>query len=587
MRIFPVMIILLSISFSAHASEDSTSNKKAPNWIQQSNRIADEYSIELGQLYPEVASHNGYKQFDSEVMSVVDDIETRQADFLTKWQKKLNILLKKTTDSNLHDDLQVMINFVEGGIRYNHLQQKYGFIPFEEPAQVILGSLMDLLGPQATQEQKLAAQVRLQKYVHGFKNYKPLVVAYESRIRFVAGKPSPRMKFYPAKESIETYLKNSDSTVEAVKTLLKGSGLVGWEQDFALLQSQISNYNAFIKSAVLPLGRTDYKIPEEMYANRLKANGVDVSPQELIRLGLQDYKNLYLEFNQLLKTVAQNNSLSSSDPQTVFSFLRTKVVKDQKSVQALYQKVSDDITAIIKQNDLVTVPDDPVLFSFASAEVSKAMPIPYLLPPRLIGNTGEKPLFIIPTTDTGDFAYDDFAYEAAAYDLFAHEGRPGHDLQFRSILESGVSTIRATYAFNSTNVEGWALYSEMMMYPYATLEAKLVILQMRLLRIARMFLEPQLELGATNTNEISKKLFVELGFTEKWAQLEAWRYSSLTGQATSYQFGYKKILKIKEEVRKAVGAKFTEKCFNDRYLKVGLLPIDLIGERLKSSLKCK
>ncbi len=42
--------------------------------------------------------------------------------------------------------------------------------------------------------------------------------------------------------------------------------------------------------------------------------------------------------------------------------------------------------------------------------------------------------------------------------------------------------LRALFAFNSTNVEGWGLYSEWMMLPYMPDDAKLVSLDYRLLR---------------------------------------------------------------------------------------------------------
>ena len=50
-------------------------------------------------------------------------------------------------------------------------------------------------------------------------------------------------------------------------------------------------------------------------------------------------------------------------------------------------------------------------------------------------------------------------------------------------------------AFNSTNVEGWGLYSEWFMLPYMPDDGKLISLQLRLLRSARAFLDPELQEG--------------------------------------------------------------------------------------------
>jgi hypothetical protein len=56
------------------------------------------------------------------------------------------------------------------------------------------------------------------------------------------------------------------------------------------------------------------------------------------------------------------------------------------------------------------------------------------------------------------------------WSLTVHEARPGHELQFASMIESGVSQARGIYAFNSANVEGWALYAEAVMKEYLPLE---------------------------------------------------------------------------------------------------------------------
>ena len=63
------------------------------------------------------------------------------------------------------------------------------------------------------------------------------------------------------------------------------------------------------------------------------------------------------------------------------------------------------------------------------------------------------------------------------------------------MLEHGVSLARVRYAFNSTNAEGWGLYSEYLIKPYMPLEGQLISLQMRLQRAARAFLDPELQSG--------------------------------------------------------------------------------------------
>ena len=62
-------------------------------------------------------------------------------------------------------------------------------------------------------------------------------------------------------------------------------------------------------------------------------------------------------------------------------------------------------------------------------------------------------------------------------------------MQFAALVEQGVSLARMLYAFNSVNVEGWALYAEAEMLPYEPIEGQFVAQQFRLLRAARAFLD--------------------------------------------------------------------------------------------------
>ena len=68
---------------------------------------------------------------------------------------------------------------------------------------------------------------------------------------------------------------------------------------------------------------------------------------------------------------------------------------------------------------------------------SAAVPAPNMRPPRLIGNNPASRRIRVAVPHPGGPAgsktalqFDDFTYDAAAWTLVAHEGRPGHELQF-------------------------------------------------------------------------------------------------------------------------------------------------------------
>ena len=89
---------------------------------------------------------------------------------------------------------------------------------------------------------------------------------------------------------------------------------------------------------------------------------------------------------------------------------------------------------------------------------------------------------------------DDFASPGAAWTLTAHEARPGHELQFATMVERGVSFARAVFASNSTNAEGWGLYAEAIMLPYFPPEGQLFVLERSESFVAELLLVDSFEL---------------------------------------------------------------------------------------------
>ena len=130
---------------------------------------------------------------------------------------------------------------------------------------------------------------------------------------------------------------------------------------------------------------------------------------------------------------------------------------------------------------------------------------------------------------------DDFTHDSVTWTLTAHEARPGHELQFATMMEGGVSIARAVFAFNSANVEGWGLYAEALVKQYLPLNGQVGTLQLRLMREARAFLDPMVNLGLMEPAQAEAFLVKEVGLSAPMAKQEIDRYTiRAPGQATAY-----------------------------------------------------
>ncbi len=353
----------------------------------------------------------------------------------------------------------------------------------------------------------------------------------------------------------------------------------------------MAEYDAFIRREVLPKARTDFRLPPDIYRMRLDAAGVDYSADDLKQLAHKGFDEIVAEMKPIAARLAAQRNLPSSDYRDVIRELKKEQL-NADDIMPHYQKRLAEIEDILRKNNLITLPSRPAIIRLASAAETARQPAPHMVPPPLLNNHGERGQFVLPMGTSGKggeaLKYDDFTFAAASWTLIAHEARPGHELQFDSMVERGVSLARALYAFNSTNVEGWGLYSEWFMLPYMPDEGKLVSLDYRLLRAARAFLDPELQEGKIKPEEAMKVLQDDVVLSKAFATEEVDRYTfRMPGQAVSYYDGFTRLVALRQDAEKALGPKFNVQKFHDFILSQGLLPPHLLRKAVMEDFVAK
>jgi hypothetical protein len=279
--------------------------------------------------------------------------------------------------------------------------------------------------------------------------------------------------------------------------------------------------------------------------------------------------------------IARQRKLPSSDYRDVIAALKKQQITGD-AILPFYEKRLKDIETVIVRERIVTLPNRAAIIRLASPAETAQQPAPHMKAPPFLHNTGQRGEFVLPLNSPSasggsEDKYDDFTFDAVAWTLTAHEARPGHELQFDSMLEHGVSLARAQYAFNSTNVEGWGLYSEYLIKPYMPLEGQLMSLDLRLLRAVRAFVDPELQSGKLQPADAYRILETDVVLSHAFAKEEVERFTyRAPGQANSYFYGYTRLLELRKETEKALGAKFNQQRFHDFILAQGLLPPDLM-----------
>ncbi|HEU4376810.1 MAG TPA: DUF885 domain-containing protein, partial [Telluria sp.] len=486
--------------------------------------------------------------------------------------------LKAETDPKVKQDLEILIGSASDQLRTNALNRKY-FMPFNDLTKGIFGVVRQMLDPRISKERQQTLLVRLQKYAGLAKGYCPATELANERLQ--ERLKADKNLLGPFKGNVEQAINDGPTLIQGMRDLLAKSDLKGWEPSFAALERQLTAYNAQMKSQILPRARSDHRLPPEVYANNLRQFGVDIGPQEMIARALISFAEIRNQMNITAGQIARERGLLNADYRAVMAELKKQQIPSDK-VMPLYLERLAQIEAAAREQHIVTLPSRKAVIRLASAAENAQQPAPHMSPPRLIGNTGEYGEFVLTTGMAPDstgksLVFDDFSHQASTWTVTAHEARPGHELQFAKMLETGVSTARAVFAFNSVNVEGWALYAEAEMQPYEPLDGQLFALQARMLRAARAFLDPMVNLGEISPEGVKSFLMEEAGCSEGMATQEMQRYTfRAPGQATSYFYGYQRLMETREAAEVALRKKFNRQAFNDFVLAQGLVPPALL-----------
>ena len=549
-----------------------------PAWVQRSNDNARLLLDVVAKYSPERASELGVDGYDEHIVDMSRDQFAPTRQHTRAVIDALRRRLKTESDRKVAQDLDILIKAGEDQLRAAALNRKY-FLPYVNVGQLVYAVVRDTLDPRIPPQRQQTVVARLEKYTGLAKGYRPITELALERLR--ERQAADKKLLGPYKGEVEQALNDSPLLLQGIKDLLVKCGVKGWEPAYAALERQMAVYDAQVRATILPLARTDHRLPPEVYADRLRQIGVDIEPRELIAKALTSFAEMRNQITITAALVAREHKLADADYRAVIKALKQQQISTDK-VMPLYAERLSQIEAAVREHHIVSLPERPALIRLATPAENARQPAPHMNPPRLIGNTGEYGEFVLTTGLPPDahgktLVFDDFTHQAGSWTLTAHEARPGHELQFAKMLETGVSTARAVFAFNSVNAEGWALYAEAEMQPYEPLDGQLFALQARMQRAARAFLDPMVNLGEISPDGVVSFLMDEVGLSEGMATQEMQRYTFRDpGQATSYFYGYQRLMETRQAAEVALRHKFNRQAFNDFILAQGLVPPALL-----------
>lgn len=561
----PLMLSVLLLPVHAHAQD----------WVAESNAISEQVLGSQARFQPELVAGFGLDGFDAEIIDLKPGVYVRRLDDMRRLVDFVGEQRRTVEHPKVQQDLDILQQSLEDQIHTSELNRRY-MLPYYNIPQTLFFGFRSLLDPRTDPGRYPAALTRLARYT-GRDGGRPITEMARAR---TAERFEVDGLIGPFQGEITKDLDNIPRYIAGLRGLFEGSGLEGWQDDFTSLEQQLSEYGAWIEAEVMPRGRSDHRLPAEIYADNLKNFGVRAAPEDLIRMAQFGFQEIKTEMRALARQIAAQRGWENGELMYVMREFKQQQVPPEQIIDVYRQRLAA-IEDLIREHDVVTLPQRAASIRLATEAESARIPAPFMSPPQLIGNTGQYGEFVLvqnnPSMEGPAAQMDDWSHDAVTWAVTVHEARPGHEMQFASLVENGTSQARAIYAFNSANVEGWGLYAEAIMLEYLPPEGQLFTLLGRLARAARMFLDPMVNLGQITPEEAVSFIMDEVGLSEAMARSEADRYAFLApGQATSYYYGYINLQRLRTEVELKLRDRFDQRAFHDFVLAQGLLPPELL-----------
>jgi len=290
----------------------------AAPWIEESNHFTQMLVDVHLKHSPEYGSAQGLAEYDAFIGSptLADDLAARSERDAVIGQIKTQLPLVK--DRKVREDLQILIHAIDLSDRQLDQQIRLD-VPYINASERVFRGIKVLLDDQVAAERRPAAVIRLRKYAGVEPGCVPITRLYKERVEQQMAKAGMN---YPSKTELETELGRNSNYIEGIGALFKKYRLTGWEDAYAQLKTQLAEYDAWVKSDLLPKARTDFRLPPEEYALAFEQYGIDLTPTDIAAKAHAAFKEYQAEMAPIAARIARERKLPSSDYRAVIAELK-------------------------------------------------------------------------------------------------------------------------------------------------------------------------------------------------------------------------------------------------------------------------
>lgn len=299
----------------------------------------------------------------------------------------------------------------------------------------------------------------------------------------------------------------------------------------------------------------------------------DMSPEKLHQLGLDELTRIHDDMRKIMTEVGFQGDL-----QAFIEHMRNDPKQQPKNAAEIMRRHREILTRSDANLPKLFGKLPKIPYDLKEMEPFRAAAAPdayYYNAP----DDGSRPAYFYINTFKPE-TRPIFLEEALAY----HEAMPGHHLQLALVQErTDLPKFRRFEAINAF-IEGWALYSEVLGYDlggYRDPYSRFGQLTFDAWRASRLVVDTGMHYMGWTRQQAIDFMKKNTGLSEHNIVSEVDRYIAWPGQALAYKAGQLEILKLRDEARATLGAKFDIRAFHDHLLAEGSMPLSMLQKRME------
>jgi uncharacterized protein (DUF885 family) len=356
----------------------------------------------------------------------------------------------------------------------------------------------------------------------------------------------------------------------------------------------LHDFEAFLKTDLLPRSDGSFRVGRDLFTKIVRRSFDDdldvdqLAKDARVTMGgtRAEMLTTAIELWPTLMKTPVPQPKTEADKRAAIKAVLDKLAEehpDDATILGDSKKILGELTTFVRDKDLVRVPDEPCDV-IEMPEYKRGVTVAYC---DASGPLEAKPqTFVAISPPPADWTAARRASHYREYnqsmlrELIIHEAMPGHFLQLMH-ANRVKSPVRQAFSDGSFR-EGWAVYGEWLMAKHGFGGPKVRMEQLKmLLRVAANAVLDH-AVHAENIEEKDAVTMLETeAFQEEGEAVGKWKRARLSkGQLSSYYYGFRELLKLREKAEKQPG--FQERKYNDAILAAGSPPLRYVRERMGS-----